>query len=143
MNRLLRYSAISLLALMTAVPVASARGFGGGFRGGAFGFRGGYAVGVYPGWGFYPGYYGWYGPWYGPGSYVPNAGQVEIKSKQKDNQVFVDGGFAGLTGQLKSFPLRPGTHTIELRNAQGQTFYQERITVIAGKKIKIQSDYAG
>jgi hypothetical protein len=138
MKPVLKYSAIALLALATCVPAASARGFGGGFRGG---FYGGPAF--YGGVGFYPGYYGYYGPWYGPGYYAPNAGQVEIKTKQKGNQVFVDGGYAGRTGELKSFPLRAGTHTIELRNAHGQTFYQERITVIAGKKIKIQSDYAG
>jgi hypothetical protein len=31
----------------------------------------------------------------------------------------------------------------ELRIANGQTFYQEKINVIAGKKLKIQSDYIG
>ncbi len=141
MKRLLKYSALALLVLATSVPIASARGFGAGFRGG---YVGGFGGGFYPGWGvgFYPGYWG-YGPWYGPGYYVPNAGQVEIKTKQKGNQIFVDGGFAGLTGQLKSFPLRAGSHSIELRNPHGQTFYQERINVIAGKKLKIQSDYAG
>jgi len=39
--------------------------------------------------------------------------------------------------------LRVGTHTLELRNAQGQTSYQEQINVIAGKKLKIKSDYVG
>ena len=84
------------------------------------------------------------GPWYGPGYYYgPTVGEVQISTKQKGDQIFVDGGFAGLTGDLKKFPLRPGTHDIELRTAKGKTFYQERITVIAGKKIKIQSDFAG
>jgi hypothetical protein len=132
MSRILKISAIALLALMTFVPAASARGFyGGGRWGGGFGV------------GFYPGYYG-YGPWYGPGYYLPpNAGEVEIQTKQKGNQIIVDGGFAGRTGELKKFPLRAGTHTIELRNANGKTFYEEKITVIAGKKLKIQSDYIG
>jgi hypothetical protein len=134
MKRLLKYSAIALLAFVTSVPVASARGFVGGFRGGYGGFYGGYGLG------FYPGFYG-YGPWYGPGYYVPNAGEVQIQTKQKGNQIIVDGGYAGLTGELKKFPLRAGNHTIELRNANGKTFYQEQINVIAGKKIKIQSDY--
>ncbi|MGA3322850.1 MAG: PEGA domain-containing protein [Terriglobia bacterium] len=137
MKRLLKYSAIALLAFVTFVPAASARGFYGG--------RGFYGRGFYGGvgLGFYPGYYGWYGPWYGPGYYVPNAGEVEIQTKQKGNQIFVDGGFAGRTGELKSFPLKAGNHTIELRNANGQTFYQEQINVIAGKKLKIKSDYIG
>ncbi len=136
MKRLLMASAIALLALVTLSPVASARGM-------AF-------ARPYVGIGFYPGLYGYYGPWYGPyawygpGYYAaPNAGEVEISTKQKGNQIFVDGGFAGLTGQLKKFPLRAGTHTLELRDPNGKTFYQEQINVIAGKKLKIQSDFAG
>lgn len=136
MTRFLKYSAIALLALVTFVPIASARGYYGGFRGG-------YGGGFYGGVGFYPGYYG-YGPWYGPGYYVvPNAGEVQISTKHKGDQIFVDGGYAGRTGELKKFTLRTGTHTIELRNAKGQTFYQEKINVLAGKKIKIQSDSIG
>jgi hypothetical protein len=142
MKSLLKYSAIALLAFVTFVPVASARGFGGGgFHGG--GFRGGGFYGGGFGWGYYPGFYGgWYGPWYGY-NYMPNAGEVQIQTKQKGEQIFVDGGYAGLTGDLKKFPLRAGTHEIELRNANGKTFYQERINVIAGKKLKIRSDYIG
>ena len=136
MKRLLKYSAIALLAFVTSVPVASARGFVGGFRGGYGGFYGGYGLG------FYPGFYG-YGPWYGPGYYAPNAGEVEISTKHKGDAIYIDGGFAGRTGELKKFPLRTGTHTIELRNANGKTYYQEKINVISGKKLKIQSDYAG
>lgn len=145
MTRLLKWAGIGLLALMTCVPVASARGFGGGFRGGFGGYGGGFYAGT-GFYGFYPGFaYGpWYGPWYGPGYYpMSNIGKVEIVTKHKGDQIFVDGGFAGLTGDLKTFPLRAGSHTIELRNSQGQTYYQERVNVIAGKKLKIQSDYAG
>ena len=137
MKRLLKYSAIAILAVLTSVPIASAQRFrAGGFYGGG-GYYGGMGVG------FYPGYYNGYGPWYGPGYYAPNAGEVQILTKHKGDQIFVDGGFAGRTGELKKFPLRAGTHTIELRNANGKTFYQERITVIAGKKLKIQSDNIG
>ena len=70
-------------------------------------------------------------------------GEVQISTKQKGDAIFVDGGFAGRTGELKKFPLRAGNHTIELRNANGQTFYQEQINVIAGKKLKIKPDYTG
>jgi len=134
MTRFLKYSAIALLAFLTFVPAASAqRGyFGGGYMGGGFG------PGFYPG-----GYYG-YGPWYGPRYYpVSPVGEVQILTKHKGDAIYVDGGFAGRTGELKKFPLRAGSHTIELRNANGQTFYQEKINVIAGKKLKIQSDYVG
>ena len=138
MKRFLKYSAIALLAFVTFVPAASARGvyFGGPFVGFGFGPA------------FYPGYYGWYGPgygpWYGPGYYpVSPVCEVQISTKHKGDAIFVDGGFAGRTGELKKFPLRTGSHTIELRNAKGRTFYQERINVIPGKKLKIQPDYTG
>jgi hypothetical protein len=138
MKRFLKYSAIALLAFVTFVPAAAARGvyFGGPFVGFGFGPA------------FYPGYYAWYGPvygpWYGPGYYrVSPVGEVQISTKHKGDAIFVDGGFAGRTGQLKKFPLRAGTHTIELRNANGHTFYQERINVIPGKKLKIEPDYTG
>jgi hypothetical protein len=134
MTGFLKYSAIALLAFVTFVPAASARGvyYGGGYMGGGFGPA------------FYPGGYYGYGPWYGPRYYpVSPVGEVQILTKHKGDAIYVDGGFAGRTGELKKFPLRTGTHTIELRNANGKTYYQEKINVISGKKLKIQSDYAG
>jgi PEGA domain-containing protein len=135
MSRYLKLSATALtvlLAFAIFAPVASARP-GVVFRG-YFG----------------PGFYGpaWYGPaWYGPGWYAPYGyapgpavGSVKIDSKMKDTAVYVDGGYAGTVGQLKTFPLRPGTHDIELRDHEGHSFYQERIDVIAGKTIKLTPD---
>lgn len=137
MKRFLQTSAIALLACLTFVPpVASARGrviIGGGF--------GYYGRGFYgPAWG------GWYGPYLGyPNGYyhASNSGDVKIETHVKGNSIFVDGGFAGITGKLKKFPLRPGTHTIELRGPNSRTFYQERIEVIRGRMLKIYPDYKG
>jgi len=55
----------------------------------------------------------------------------------KGASVYVDGGFAGLTGKLKKFPLRPGNHNIELRDSDGRTIYQQQVAVIAGKTTDI------
>jgi hypothetical protein len=55
----------------------------------------------------------------------------------KDASVFVDGGYAGTVGKLKTFQLRPGSYNIELRDHDGHSFYQERIEVIAGKTLKL------
>ena len=94
--------------------------------------------------GFYQGGYYGYGPYYGSRYYpVSPVGEVQILTKQKGNQIFVDGGFAGRTGELKKFPLSTGMHTIEFRDAKGQSYYKEQINVIAGKKLKIQSDHIG
>jgi hypothetical protein len=127
MTRYWKYSAMVLLALAIFVPVASARPR--------------IFIGGYFGPGFYgPAYYGWYGPAYfapygeAPGPY---AGNVKIDTKMKDAGVYVDGGYAGTVGQLKTFPLRPGTHNIELRDPSGQTIFQEKVDVLAGKTTKL------
>jgi PEGA domain len=97
-----------------------------------------YGPGFYSGW--YPGWYaGWYGPaWRGPRYYYgPRAGTVEIEARVKGNSVYVDDGYAGLTGKLKKFPLRPGKHTIAIRDAAGHTIYEQKIEVLMGKTLKI------
>jgi hypothetical protein len=127
MTRFWKYSAMILLALAIFVPVASARPR--------------VFIGGYFGPGFYgPAYYGWYGPAYAAPYGVwqaPYEGKVKIETKMKDAGVYVDGGYAGTVGQLKTFPLRPGTHNIELRDPSGQTIIQEKIDVLAGKTTKL------
>ena len=96
-------------------------------------------------------YYGhgyWYGPgWWGPSYYPwgpaylvprPNTGEVKIKTKAKDESIYVDGGFAGVTGKLKHFQLSPGNHEIELRDPAGRTIFRERVQVIRDKTIEIR-----
>jgi hypothetical protein len=138
MSRFRKSSAVALLALVTLAPAACARGIF---------FGSGRYVGGFYGSAYYPGLYGpgrWYGPWAGQVYYPgPPVGKVQIVTKHKGDSIYVDGGLAGRTGQLKKFPLRAGAHTIELRNSSGHTFYQERITVIPGKKLKIHTDYTG
>lgn len=126
MSRLTKLLVAGTLTLATIAPVASARP--------VFVVRGGF---------YGPGWYGWYGPgwspyygYYGYG-YAPNAGSVKIDTKLKETGVYVDGGYAGTVGQLKTFHLRPGEHTIDLRGPDGHSFYQEKITVLAGKTLTI------
>jgi len=125
MSRYLKLSLMALLALVCIVPVASARR--------CFVVRGYYG----------PAWYGpaWYGPaWYGPGwAYErgPATGGVKFDTKRKDASVYVDGGYAGTVGQLKTFQLRPGSHDVELRDRDGRSFYEEHIEVVAGKTLKL------
>jgi hypothetical protein len=136
MLRIWKALLVVCLALLTFAPTAAARGRGVVIAGG----------------GFYSPYYGWYGPgWYSPWGfggpyaygYYPtaNSGNVKIKTELKDASVFVDGGYAGQSGKLKKFALRPGTHDIALRDPSGHTFYQERINVLKGKTLEIHPDY--
>jgi hypothetical protein len=133
MKRYLKLSAIALLALVCIAPVASARPrvFVGGYFGPAF---------YGPSW-YGPGWYG-YGPGWGPGygygyNNVPTTGSVKLETKMKDAAVYVDGGYAGTVGELKTFHLRPGDYNLELRDHEGHSIYQERVSVIAGKTLKI------
>jgi hypothetical protein len=137
MSRLFKMSAIALLSLFFLVPAASAHS------------RGGF-VGVYgPGWGWYGPGWGWYGPygwgWGYPYGYaaILNRGEVKIENVAKDTLVYVDGGYAGTAGKLKKFPLRPGNHTIELRDPSGHTFHQERVQVLLGKTLEINGAVRG
>jgi len=150
MSRIMKLSAIAILALACMVPAASAQGrFGVGFRGGyGYGFRGGFIGGYYGpgwGWGWGPGYY--WAPGYGYYGYGyegnPNAvGHIKLDMQAKDAMVYVDGGYAGLSGKLKNFPLKAGSHDIELRDPSGHTFYQERVNVIPGRTIDVHADSA-
>ena len=131
MSRIAKTLAIALLALLMFAPMASAQRRGRVIIRGGFGFRG-------------PAYYGYYGPYWGwPYGYYggyyggPAMGEVKIETHAKDALVYVDGGYAGLSGKLRHFNLTPGTHDIELRDPSGKTFLQQRIDVIAGKTIDI------
>jgi PEGA domain len=129
MNRFAKFLMTGVLAAAALAPIASARPPVVVFRGG---FYGGPA--------FYGPAFGWYGPgWYGPYGYaaVPNTGSVKIETNAKSASVYVDGGFAGTVGDLKTFHLKPGSHDIELKAPDGSSFYQERIDVVAGKTLKL------
>jgi hypothetical protein len=140
MKRFWMLGGVALLALVMFAPSASAqRGFvrfgGPRFFGPSF-YVGG--PGFYPGWYGY-GYYGL--GWYEPYGYVagPTAGKVKFETKAKNAQVYVDGAYAGTAQQLGAFPLKAGTHNVELRDAAGQTIYSQQVDVIAGKTLKIKS----
>lgn len=125
MPRYMKLSIATFLMLACLVPAASA--YPRVFVRGAF-------VG--------PAFYGptWYGPgWVEPYGVVrvPVTGTVKFETKMKDPSVFVDGGYAGALEKLKSFPLQPGPHTVELRDRDDRTFFLQRINVIAGKTIKL------
>lgn len=68
-----------------------------------------------------------------------NTGDVKLHTNSKTASVYVDGAFAGKTDKLKKFPLKPGKHKIEVREADGRT-YQERVQVIRGKTVELHAD---
>ena len=83
---------------------------------------------------FYP-YYGYYP--YPPSYMAANYGEVKIETHQKDAQVYIDGGYAAKIKEAKKFALRPGNHDIELRDSDGEAFFQERVAVTIGHTTKL------
>jgi len=65
-------------------------------------------------------------------------GDVKIETHLKGGSIYVDGGYAGQTNKLKKFPLRPGNHDIEVKDAGGNTIYHERVQVLVGKTAEIK-----
>ena len=133
MVRVLKFASIGLLGLIMLAPVASAQR-GRVFIGGGFGWG--------PGWySAYP-YWGPYGYYYGEGYGAAYPGEVKLVTQNKDARVYVDGGYAGTAGKLKKFRLAPGQHDIELRDASGKVLHEERVTVIPGKTVDVNANYA-
>jgi hypothetical protein len=85
---------------------------------------------------FAPGFYGSYwGPAYG--AYPSSAfGEVKFDTKSKDDQVFINGAFAGTTKEARTMHLRPGQYNIEVRQA-GQPVLSEQVYVVAGKTLHL------
>jgi len=101
----------------------------------------GYAYGFGPYWAGYP--FGFYGPWfldpfYSPVILVaqPDKGQVNLQSRYKDADVYLDDAYAGTTSTLKNFWLAPGVYELEVR-PQGQAPQKKRIYVLTGKTLKV------
>ncbi len=95
-----------------------------------------------------PRFYGpvWYSPfwgaywgpaWIGPYYAYPNSGVIKLDTKLKDAQVFIDGSYAGTTAENRTMRLRPGSYNIEIRH-EGETTFNERVFVAAGKTIHIK-----
>ncbi len=70
---------------------------------------------------------------YAPEYMSQNFGYVKLETKDKDASVFVDGGFADKVAKAKKFALRPGNHTIELRDSDGRQIFNQRVAVLVGK----------
>lgn len=133
MIKLWKVSAISLLALMTLAPLASAK----------------HKVVIYYQNSSSPAWYQVYTePQTTPPAYTYNVpsstqqvyvypaptlaegmGQVEIKVPRHDTSIFVDGQFAGTSDHVARLGLEAGTHNVQLRDRAGNTVFDENVAV--------------
>jgi hypothetical protein len=93
---------------------------------------------VRPGYGFHYGPSFYSRPW-GPAYVYPVAprGEVKIEAVTRGESIYVDGGYAGLTGKLKKFSLRPGNHLIEVRDPSGRDVFENTVRVIDGHTVEV------
>ena len=132
------------LVCLVALLIASAATSFAGVRFGGFNFGFGYTYFSGPVYSYY--YDGFYGPWgygYGyplaPVFYLqpdPNRGTVKLKNTDKTASVYINGAFAGVAGDLKTFSLEPGAYDMEVRSF-GRKPEQKRIYVLSGKTLKL------
>ena len=94
------------------------------------------------------GYYGYYSYHYRPFHPGPETmwvlpgrqtGELKIETRSKEANVYVDGGYLGAVRKLKAFPLKPGNHDIELRDAGGNVLFHEKVAIVPGKTTRIDA----
>jgi hypothetical protein len=142
MIRLWKVSAISLLALATLVPLASAKHKSVIYYQTSSGT-------------------GWYQVYTQPQSTSPaytyevpsstervyvypaptlaaGTGRVKIKVPSHDTAIFVDGQFAGTTDHVAKLGLEAGTHNIQMRDRAGNIVFNENVAVSANQETELK-----
>lgn len=101
---------------------------------------------IQPRFGYYigPTYRGYPEPWaFGPRYFpAPTTGELKINTEDKDARVYVDGGYLGIVRKVKKFDLRPGSHTIELRDARGNVLYKGKVAIVPGHTTEFNTGVA-
>lgn len=110
-----------------------------------------------PGYGYWgPGAWNsmFWDPWLGPGmwpamSFVhpgywngfapgPGGGEVELRTPNKEDTVTIDGAYAGVAKDLKSFWLEPGVYVVGVSDEDGNVF-EKKIYVLSGKTLRLNA----
>lgn len=61
-----------------------------------------------------------------------------LRTPHKDDTVMVDGAYAGLAKDLKTFWLQPGVYLVGVTAANGRSF-EKKIYVLSGKTLRISA----
>ena len=68
------------------------------------------------------------------------SGTVKITAPAKDSTLWIDGEFAGTTGNIMQLGLEAGSHDVELRDPQGKKMFSGSVDVVAGQTTEIKPD---
>ena len=91
---------------------------------------------------FYGGWIGQYwGPYWGPSygffRFDLNSGEVKLKTKVRNAEVYINGAYAGSTHKNRCMYLRQGKYTIEIRQ-NGKTAFSQKVFVTAGRTLRLR-----
>jgi hypothetical protein len=135
-----RYKEMKRTLIFTSMLLLLSAGAFARPRGGGFGGFVGFGPSFYGGPGFWgPGWGPYYGPYWGPVmGHPPNAGELKLRSDERNAEVFIGGSFAGYARDLKSMWIRAGNYDVEIR-AAGFPSVRQSIYVIAGKTVRLEA----
>ena len=79
-----------------------------------------------------------FSPWmYSGFGWAANRGEVKLNTAGKNAEVYIDGGYAGVAGQLKSMWLDPGVYNIEVKDG-GAIAFAKKVYVLSGKTLRLE-----
>ena len=68
----------------------------------------------------------------------PAMGDVKIVAPAQNTTIWIDGQFAGTTGNVMQVALNAGDHEMQLRDPSGNTVFSGTVDVVAGQTTQIQ-----
>ena len=70
-------------------------------------------------------------------------GEVKIMAPARNSTVWIDGEFAGTTGNIMQVALEEGSHDVQLRDPMGRRVFTGNVEVVAGHTTEIRPDMGG
>ena len=67
-------------------------------------------------------------------------GTVRITAPAKDSTLWIDGEFAGTTGNIMQLGLEAGSHDVELRDPEGRKVFAGSVDIVTGQTTEIKPD---
>lgn len=67
-------------------------------------------------------------------------GTVRVTAPAPDSTLWIDGDYAGTTGNITQVALEEGSHDIQLRDPQGRRLFAGSVDVVAGRTTVVKPD---
>lgn len=71
---------------------------------------------------------------------MKDLGQVKVEVPGPDTSIFIDGQFVGVSANVLKVAVEPGSHDVELRDADGKSIFTGNLDVNAGATTDLKPD---